>query len=84
MTLSYSLLPWPVWLSRLEYLPVNKNVVGLIPGQGTGLGCGSPIGALMRGNWSMFLSFALSLSPSLLLPLKSISMSLGEDKKNFN
>ena len=32
-------LPWSMWLSSLEYYPVNQKVVGLIPGQGTCLDC---------------------------------------------
>ena len=32
--------PWPVWLSWLEPCPVDQNVAGSIPGQGTHLGCG--------------------------------------------
>ena len=32
--------PWPVWLSWSEDHPVEQNVMGLMTGQGTSLGCG--------------------------------------------
>ena len=32
--------PWPVWLSWLEHHPVHEKFGGLIPRQGTHLGCG--------------------------------------------
>ena len=32
--------PWLVWLSWLEHCPVNQKFAGLMPGQGTCLGCG--------------------------------------------
>ena len=71
-----------MWLSWLEHGPINQKVVGLIPGQGTCLDCGfGPWSGHIRGNQIMFLtSMFLSLSP---FPLKSISTSLGEGKKNL-
>ena len=32
--------PWPVWLSWLQCRPMDLKVAGLIPSQGTCLGCG--------------------------------------------
>ena len=32
--------PWPVWLSWSETRSIHQKGVGLIPGQGTYLGCG--------------------------------------------
>lgn len=55
---------------------------GLIPGQGTDLGCGSiPDWAGKKGNRSMFVSHgdvSISSSFSFPLSLKSINISLGE------
>ena len=66
----------------------TQKVVGLIPGHGTGLGCGfSPqLGAHARGNQLMFfsridVSLPFFVSPSLPLSLKSISISSGEEKE---
>ena len=75
----------PVWPSWLHY--GTPKVMDCIPGQGTCLGCGfGPWLVSMRGNPSMFLShidvsLPLSVSPSLPLSLKSMSMSFGKYKK---
>lgn len=61
----FRLAPWTVWLSWLEFHPVHKSVVSLIPGQGTYLRCGfdAQSGLLPEvANWwvpltLMFLSF---------------------------
>ena len=75
---------WPGWLSWLKCHPVNWKMVGSIPGQGTCLGCrfGPSQGECKRQLIDVSLShqcFSPSLSPSLPLSLKSISMSSGED-----
>ena len=48
--------PWLVWLSWLEYHPVNQKVTSSIPSQGTCLHCGfSPwSGGYKRQARSMF------------------------------
>ena len=48
-----------------------------------GLRVWSPVGVCMRGNQSMLLSLPPSLPTSLLLSLKPISISSGEDKKQI-
>ena len=60
-----NIVPWLVWLSLLERRPVNQNVTGVTPGQGT---CSVPsqgdTGVCMEGNRSIFLSHqCYSLSP---------------------
>ena len=45
--------------------PTNRKVTGSIPGQGTCLGCGSPVGVPERGNQLMFLSLFLPPVPNL-------------------
>ena len=32
-------MPWPMWLGCLEHHPIDRKVLGLIPGQGTYPGC---------------------------------------------
>ena len=62
-----------MWLSWLERHPINQKVVGLIPGQGTYLGCSSVPWSGHKQEatdqsfslTSMFLSLCLPLSPSL-------------------
>ena len=69
-----------MWLSWLEHHPINQKVVGLIPGQGTYLGCTF---VPQLGTWERQLSdvsLPLSLLP-LPLSLKSISMSSGKGNK---
>ena len=64
--------PWPVWLTWLEHRP------SWIPCQGTylGYGFGLQLGYLQKAtNWC----FSPSLSPSLLLSLKSVRMSSCEE-----
>ena len=77
-------LMWPRWL---ENHLADWKVASLIPSQGTCLGC--EYGPWSRCVWEApdqcFLSHidvSLPLSPSSPLSLRSISMSLGEDKKN--
>ena len=73
------------WRGWLELRPVQWKVVGLIPGQGTLLGCGFDSHWMcMGGHQSKLLShFSVSLSPrSLPLSLKSINISSTEDLKN--
>ena len=67
-----------MWLSWLEHLPVNQNVMSSITSQGTWLGFefGPQLGLIPEAT--------NPLSPFFLLSLKSISMSLGEDKKSPN
>ena len=64
-----------MWLSWLEHQLDNRKITGLIPGQGTGPGCG--FGPLLRCVWevtnqyvSLTLVF-LSLSFSLHSPLSN-------------
>ena len=76
------------WIRWLECHPIHQKLVGLIPGQGTGLAglCVWPlVGACTGGDWPMFLSninVSHSLSFSLPLSLKPINISSGEDLKN--
>ena len=72
--------PWPMWLGWLKHCPLNPKVTGAIAGQGTSLGCRfSPqMGHVQEATDGCF---SPSLCPSLPLSLKSVSMSLGEDKK---
>ena len=58
MVLNYKSGPWPLWLSLLENCLVEQNVAGLVPGQGTCLGCRFDLrlGHLQEGSESMFLS----------------------------
>ena len=57
--------PRPVWLSWLEYRPVNRKVTGLIPSQGTYLGCRFSAGSGHIWKQLMFLTLMLlSLPPS--------------------
>ena len=56
------------WLSWLKHHPMHQKFVGSIPGQGTfpRLWVQSPVGACMRGNQSVLLSYvhvSLSLPP---------------------
>ena len=70
--------------SWLEHHPMHPKVAGLIPSQGTYIGCRFDpwLQARARGNQSMFLSHIdVSLSLSPFLPLKSINISSGEDIK---
>ena len=74
----------------VEHHPVHQNIVGSIPRQDKCLGIGfAPQGAHVRGNLSMFLSHisytdvSPCFSPSLLLSLKSINRSSGEDLKKY-
>ena len=62
----------------IEHQPVNQEVTGLIPSQGTSHSCGpGPHLGHARGNWSMcLLQIAVSspfLSPSFLLSLKKLN-----------
>ena len=68
------------WLSLLENCPEHQKVAGSTPGQDTYLGSIPSQGMLTckGGNWSMFLSLSLPLSP------KSINIILGENLKNKN
>ena len=78
-------MPWLVWLSWLENSPIDRRVVGSIPCQGWVSGVVPGPGVCERQLTEVSLSrwcFSSSLSPSLPLFLKSIGMSLGEDKKN--
>ena len=63
---------WPV-AQLVGTSSCNQKVVGLIPGQGTCLGCGSvPLFlAWMGGNRLMFLSLSSSLPTASLSPLPS-------------
>ena len=71
---------WPVWLSWLEYHPVDQKVMGLIPSQGTCLGCG--FGPWLGRIWQATnRSFFLSPSPYLPLSLRSKSVSWGKEKE---
>ena len=83
-------LPWPVWLSWLEHHLGNQKVASSVPSWDTCLGCRfsphvweatDPCFSLTSILLSLSLSLPSSLSPSLLLTLKSISMSLVEDLK---
>ena len=70
-------------LSWLERCPTHAKVVGLIPGQGTYLGCRfdpwpKPVSGATEQCFSLTLMF-LSLSFSLPLSLKQINISSGED-----
>ena len=79
--------PWPVWLSWLEHHPVDQKVTGLIPSQGTYLGCrfDPQSGPTQEGNQSMFLSHvAIYLSPFLSLKaMKKCPRVRIEKKQNF-
>ena len=63
--------PWPVWLSWLEFRPVKQKITGLIPGQGTRVGCGlvSSQGTSER----QVIDVSLPPSLSLFLPLWKIN-----------
>ena len=79
------------WLGWLEHHPIHQKVAGSIPGQGTYLGCGFDLrsGRVWEATdrcfsiTSTFLSLCLSLSFSLPLSLKSISMSSDEKFLKF-
>ena len=73
-----------MWLSWLEHCPVNQKVMGLIPGEGTCLGCGFCLclGCAREANNGCFSLTLMFLSFSLSLSLKSASMSLDDDLKN--
>ena len=74
------ILPWPVWLSWLDHCYVNQRLMGLIPGQGTGLGC-------RFGPWLWHIQrhpINVSLSLSLSLPLPTLPLSLSSKKKKRN
>ena len=73
-----------MWLSWLEHCPVNQKVMGLIPGEGTCLGCGFSLclGCAREANNGCFSLTLMFLSFSLSLSLKSASMSLDDDLKN--
>ena len=76
-------LPWLAWLSCLEQRTINQKVLGSIPGQGTCLGFrfvpwSRPVQEATDWCFSLTWIF-LCLSPSFLLSLKSVNMSLGED-----
>ena len=68
-------------MASLERHPINRKVVGFIPGQGTCLGCSF---IPRTGHVLINVSHVdVSLSPSILLSLKSISMSSSEDFKKI-
>ena len=83
-----------MWLGWLEYCPIYQKVAGLIPSQGTYLGCrlDPRVGHIWEAtNWCFshkLLSLSLSpphLPPSLPTSLflsKTINISLGENLKS--
>lgn len=77
-----------MWCSGLEHPPINQKITGLFPSQGTGLGGrldSSPGHLLEKTDRCFSLESRCSVSLSLTLPfsLKSISVSLDEDKKKL-
>ena len=74
--------PWLVWLSWLEHCPINWNVTGLIPSQGTCPGCHfSPQpGHVWEGNHSMTISH-IDVSVSLCFSPPSLPLSKNNEKK---
>ena len=74
------------WVSWLEHRPIHQEAVGLIPGQGTYLGCRFDpwLGIYERQpiSFSLTLMFlSLSLSLSIPLSLKISKHILGEERK---
>ena len=70
------LLPWPVWLSRLECHLLNQVVVGSIPGQDTYPSCGfNPRLRCMQEGKPIDVS-QMDVSLSLSFPLKAIKKSV--------
>ena len=64
------------WLSWLECRSVHQKVAGLIPAQGTYLGCRFvPQLGHMKGNWSMFLSH-IDVCLSVFPPAPNLPLSL--------
>ena len=62
-----SQLPWLLWLSGFKSWPVNQEIAGFIPSQGTCLGCrpGPQFGVCERQLIDVSLPLFLPLSPSV-------------------
>ena len=74
--------PWPGGLVGWSVVPYIQNVAGLIPGQGTYLGCGfdPQVGHVrLIGKQLMFLSHIDVFSVSLPLSKRSVNIFSGED-----